>query len=131
MKGLDTNVLVRYLVEETPAQTEKVRPRLSLELQDGERFFVATVVLCELVWVLMRAYDVRKREVIQVLEKLLSAEGLQFAEREIVERALERWKAGSGDFADYVIESQGAAGGCSTTLTFDRSLLGEAGFEAV
>jgi predicted nucleic-acid-binding protein len=131
MKGLDTNVLVRYLVDETPAQTAKVRQRLGKELEAGEEFFVATIVLCELVWVLMRAYDVRKPEMLQILEKLLGARGLAFVERDVLERSLARWKGGSGDFADYVIESQGIAAGCTSTVTFDRALLKEPGFEAV
>jgi predicted nucleic-acid-binding protein len=45
--GLDTNVLVRYIVRDEPAQAA----RAARQLEQDERFLVGSIVLCELAWV--------------------------------------------------------------------------------
>jgi predicted nucleic-acid-binding protein len=57
MIGLDTNVLVRYLTHDDPAQFAKAAAVIDAAAERGEQLLVNTSVLCELVWVLANAYE--------------------------------------------------------------------------
>ena len=56
MKGLDTNVLVRYLTQDDPRQSRRANAVIEDDLAGDGRLHVDTVVLCELVWVLRAAF---------------------------------------------------------------------------
>lgn len=60
---------------------------------------------------------------------LIHSENLEIEERDLVRRAVERFRSGKADFADYVIGESGTIAGCRKTVTFDRALKGAAGFE--
>ncbi len=69
MKGLDTNILVRYFVQDDQAQTEKATQFIEKTVTEGENF--NNIVLYELVWVLESAYGYSKAEIADLLEKVL------------------------------------------------------------
>jgi len=119
MIGLDTNILVRYLTHDDPAQTalaNKVMDSLSAEAPG----FLSTVVIAEVVWVLESLYRFSKLETIQTLETLLRSKELIVERAEIVGQALGNFKSSRSDFADCLIERTGNAAGCRHTVTFDR-----------
>ena len=131
MIALDTNVLVRFLVEDDEAQTERVRAFLAQTIGTGEKCFISDVVLCEIVWVLERRYKLSHVEISQALERLLNAQHLAFASVDLLYRALDAYRSGQGDFADYVIREHALAHACGGVATFDGDLLTEHGFLAV
>lgn len=130
MIALDTNVLVRFLVEDDKAQSEKATRLIRRAIASGEALFVSDLVLCETVWVLLAAYRVSKDEAGAVLTRLLKARHLRFSDHGSLSRALESFLAGKGDFADYLIREHARAAGCDEVATFDRALLKEKGFTA-
>ena len=130
MIGLDTNVLVRYLVEDDAPQSEAASGFLEDALEAGEMLFVPTIVTCELVWVLDVAYGFSRREIAGVLAELFRARQVEVERGDLQRRALDAYRAGAGDFADYVIHESCATAGCDLVATFDRDLLGERGFGA-
>lgn len=117
MIGLDTNVLVRYLVQDDPDQAARATALIE-GLDDERKGFVTVVVLVELVWVLRRAYDVEPDEVHAVLDRLLRAKEVVVQHADAVRLALRRAASGA-DFPDALISELGAAAGCETTVTFD------------
>ena len=117
MIGLDTNVLVRYLVQDEPDQAARATALIE-GLDDEHKGYVSIVVLVELVWVLRRAYDVEPDEVHAVLDRLLRAQEVVVQHADAVRLALRRATSGA-DFPDAVIHELGAAAGCDTTVTFD------------
>jgi predicted nucleic-acid-binding protein len=121
MKGLDTNVLVRYLTQDDPAQSRKANAVFERAIAGGERIHVDTVVLCELVWVLHSAYGHDRATVAATLDKLLDAARLSIDGRDLVREAAGLYATGPGDFADYVLARRSRSAGCDTTLTFDRA----------
>lgn len=129
MIGLDTNVLVRYLVADDPAQTRAVRDLVHGAADREEPLFVGSIVLCELVWVLESAYGHGREQVAQVLETLLLTEQLTFEDRASTWRAVSRIQAGSADFSDFLVGEVARAAGCDRTATLDGALEGEEGFE--
>jgi predicted nucleic-acid-binding protein len=126
--ALDTNVLVRFLVEDDATQTARAAALIEGVTQTGERLFVSDVVVCELVWVLDAAYRVRRGEIGSTLAALLRAKQLRFESTDRLTRAIHAFNAGRGDFADYVIHEHARGAGCDEVATFDRALLREARF---
>jgi predicted nucleic-acid-binding protein len=129
--ALDTNVLVRFLVEDDAAQMERARRLLQAAVDSNSSCYVSDVVMCEVVWVLERSYKFRRTEISQVLGRLLRARSLTLSSSERLARALEAYVAGRGDFADYLIREHARASGCEAVATFDGNLLKEPGFVAV
>ena len=129
MIGLDTNVLCRYLLADDPAQTRKASKVIDKAAESGTACFVSKVALCELVWVLESCTTMDRAQIVSTLEDLLLSENLEIEERDLVRRAVDRFRSGKADFADYVIGESGTTAGCRSTVTFDRALKGAAGFE--
>lgn len=119
MIGLDTNVLVRYIMQDDASQAE-LATKLIESLTVDESGFVPLVALIELVWVLSSAFDLVRSQVVQALETLLLTKEIQVENAEVVWRAVRLYRAGAADFADCMIERSAAASGCSRTMTFDR-----------
>jgi predicted nucleic-acid-binding protein len=126
--GLDTNVLVRFLVEDDEAQSAQAAALVARAVEREDRLYVSDLAVCEVVWVLDRAYRVRKREIMDVLARLLRARHLAFDNRERLLQALRAFERGKGDFSDYVIREHARSAGCEKIATFDDALLGETGF---
>lgn len=128
MIALDTNVLVRFLVEDDAEQTRRAVAMIRAAIANDTMLFVADVVMCELVWVLEAAYRVPRTEVADHLGLLLQARHLAFQDGDRLTRALDAYRAGRGDFADYLIREMAAAAGVEAIATFDGTLLREPGF---
>jgi len=122
MIGLDTNVLLRYLLQDDEAQGEKASRAISQAASRNEPLLISLVVLCEAVWVLESAYGYRKARLISVLDELLETGGFEIAQRDIVREALDDYRASKADFADCLIGRTNESQGCDHTLTFERPL---------
>jgi len=129
--GVDTNVLVRFLVGDDPDQAARAARFLASAAANGERLFVSQVVMCELVWVLGYAYGKSRAEIAPGLEALLRTRQLTFEEPDQIRSALERFAAGDGDFADWLIWERSRAAGCDQVVTFDNALLRSSEFAEV
>lgn len=81
---------------------------------------VNSIVLCERVWVLTRAYDYEKSIISAVLQQLFSSAELSVEKPELAWAALREYANGNADFSDYLISQQNHAHGCNTMVTFDR-----------
>ena len=68
MIGIDTNILARYIVQDDEEQARLASLLLEEELDEQNQGLVSAVVLCELVWVLRRAYGYGKEQVEEVLQ---------------------------------------------------------------
>lgn len=128
MIGIDTNVLVRFLTQDDAAQARRVDALIRETEDAGDRLHVDDIVLCECVWVLRRAYGFDKTTLADTLDRILATALFSFDDRDILRAALEDYRDGSGDFADYVIGRRNVRAGCAQTATFDRSLARDAGF---
>lgn len=126
MIGLDTNVLVRYIMQDDAVQAAKATALV--ETLDAERpGFVALVSIVELYWVLTSCYDLTEAQVMQALEILLRTKEIVVDQAEQVLRALRACAGGKADFADCLIERTAAAAGCTRTVTFDTKAARHAG----
>ena len=129
MIGLDTNVLVRYLAQDDPAQSLKATELIERRLTEDEPGFISVVAMAEVAWVLERAYGLADQEIAAAIEGVLQAEVLVVENEQEVFTAMIALKAGRGSFADALIGALDAKAGCSRTLTFDRRAQRLSGFE--
>jgi predicted nucleic-acid-binding protein len=119
MLGIDTNVLVRFLVRDDEAQFEKARKLIKREVAAGRRVFVNQLVLMETEWVLRSRYVVPKNQIIEAISGLLDATDVQFEDEPSIEEALFMWKDTTADFADCLIGTKNRRMGCKATVSFD------------
>ena len=118
MTGLDTNVLLRFLLQDEPDQSARAAALMSsFSLRDPG--FISSVTLAESVWVLGRTYRRPNQEISSFVRGLLDAEQLVVENHEVVAQALRRFDGSNADFADCLIERLGNSAGCTRTMTFD------------
>lgn len=121
MIGLDTNVIVRYIMQDDPEQVAIAVEIIEGELDHDNPGFITLIVIVETVWVLKSVYRVPKAGLVSVVDGLLTTRQLRVENSELVFRALRIYRTGKGDFSDALIAAVGAANGCTETLTFDRN----------
>jgi len=119
MIGIDTNVFVRYIVQDDEKQaaiaTEWIES-CSVETPG----WISVIVLCEVVWVLSQAYHYDKATVQSVLQKIFLACELAVEQQEHAWSALRDFTQGNADFSDYLIVHMNRSAGCEYTVTFDK-----------
>ena len=120
MIGLDTNILVRYIVQDDPEQAVAVVRLIEGGCTAQSPGYVSVPVLVELVWVLTTAYHQEKAVVIPVMRQILRTAEFAVEDRDTVWAALREFEFGAADFADYLIAHRNHAHGCTCTYTFDR-----------
>ena len=100
MPALDTNVLVRYIVQDDETQLAAARRLIRKSIGDGHALFVPITVALEIEWVLRSNFEYSKDRVMAILSNLLSAAELTFESERALEVALHLHRDSSADFAD-------------------------------
>jgi predicted nucleic-acid-binding protein len=131
VKGLDTNVLVRYLTEDDPRQAAAAVREIEGTGKKDEKRIVQPLVLCELAWVLESAYGVGKKELLDVFERILRTAQFEIPGKDLVWRSLADYRAGRGDFSDHLLGRLNEDADASVTITFDRALRGNPRFHVL
>jgi predicted nucleic-acid-binding protein len=117
--GLDTNVLVRYIMHDDARQSP-LATRLVESLSAQSPGFVSLVSVVELAWVLGSAYELERDQLVEALEGLLRTKEIVVDRAETVWKALRIFQTANADLADCLIERSAASAGCDRTMTFDR-----------
>lgn len=131
MIGLDTNVLVRFIVQDDPVQSRAATSLIESSCSPDAPGFVSLTVLVELAWVLGGAYGYERSVVAAVVRQVLQTDSLLTQDAPLAWSALRAFQEGKADFADYVIGRGNAEAGCRTTYTFDAKAARDRDFEAV
>lgn len=127
MIALDTNVLVRLLVQDEPDQFAEALAVLERAAEAEERCFLSDAVLCETVWVLTSRYGAGRPEILAAMSELVGDSRYVFHDSEALVEALRAFENGRAGFADYLIGAAARRRGARTTYTFDRKLATEEG----
>lgn len=120
MPALDTNVLVRYVVQDDTAQLAAAKRLISRCVAEGSTLFVPVTVMLELEWVLRSSFEFGKDDVLTTLSSLLSAAELTFESERALEVALQLFRKGSADFADCLYIALATQAGEQPLWTFDK-----------
>lgn len=119
MPGLDTNLLVRWLVDDDDTQTAQVQALFDAARRAGDTLFVPTTVVLELEWVLRSRYGMDKPAVLLGLNALLETRELELQAEAALECALHQYRQGRAEFADCLHAGLCSAAGHAPLLTFD------------
>src|SRR6202050_4515170 len=123
MVGLDTNLILRYLLQDDPKQTTLANHIVDQLLSDRNPGFISLVTVLEMVWVLRSLLKQTPTEIATHLEHLLAADSFEVQNGQQVFEAAFALKRGIGEFEDALIGALNAWAGCPRTLTFDKRAL--------
>ena len=126
MIGLDTNVIVRYIMQDDARQSgaaTKVIERLTVD----EPGYLTVVTIVELGWVLDSCYKLSRTQIGDAIEALLRSKELAVESSDLVLKATRAYRQGKADLADCLIARSAEAAGCLQILTFDRNAARHAG----
>lgn len=121
MPGLDTNVLVRWIVDDDPRQATRVQRLLEDAHERQSPLFVPSTVMLELEWVLRSRYEFDRATVLSAFNALLETQELEFQDEPALERALGFYRQSSADFADCLHAGQCGSAGRLPMITFDEA----------
>ena len=124
MIAVDTNVLVRAILNDDPRQSATARRMI----ERARDVVVPVTVLLELAWVL-KSMGWNRGQIHQALSTLALQPTVQLDRATEVLAALDDFKTGPADFADYLNLHQARTLGARKFLTFDRKLAKAAGAE--
>lgn len=114
MIAVDTNVVVRVLVNDDPAQAKR-----AFGVFLAGRVWISKTVLLETAWVLRFTYELEETAIASAFAKLLGVATVDVENRDAVERAL-NWYGQGLDFADALHLASSA--GAKSFASFDRRL---------
>jgi predicted nucleic-acid-binding protein len=117
--GIDTNILVRYIVQDSD-ESELATVFLEKNCSNDTPGFLCLVVLCELVWVLRKAYRYDKSVVTKILYKLLTTAEIEIENTLVAWRAYQDYQDGHADFSDYLIAHICHQRDTDSVITFDK-----------
>jgi predicted nucleic-acid-binding protein len=119
MIGIDTNILLRFLVDDDPEQSAIARQFMGLRNSEDPAY-VSAVVLAETVWFLTRRLDYPRSQIAEMLGLLVQAEGIVFEHSNELRLWSVETSHPTADIADYLIAWAAFKAGCSKTMTFDK-----------
>jgi predicted nucleic-acid-binding protein len=123
--AVDTNVLVRYLTWDDDGQAS----RAAEVIEAADEVHVSTIVLCEVIWVLTRAYGYKTSDLVPIVRQLVT--GREFQIDQVAARTGLRLLMAGGDFADGVILEDMQRASCEFIATFDRDFANRSGSSKV
>jgi predicted nucleic-acid-binding protein len=121
MAALDTNVLIRYLVQDDERQLIGAKKLIRRCVDENQALFIPVTVALELEWVLRSNFKFSKADVIDTLSGLLAANELTFESESAVELAMRYYADGNADYSDCMHAALAAVAGHSPLWTFDRA----------
>lgn len=122
MLGLDTNLLIRYLVRDDPLQFGRAKAEIEAAANRDEPLMINAVVLCEVVWVLGSAYEYSRSEIADAIERILATAQFVVEWSDQARQALQDCRTTKAGFTDAFIGRINNSLGAGPTMTFDRDL---------
>ena len=120
MIALDTNVLVRFLVNDDNKQADAAKKIIKEAELSKQPLFVTSLVVLELIWVLDAVYNVEREDIIGAISDLILMPALCFEKQSVLRHFINSASHSTFDLSDLLIALSGAGLGCNTTLTFDK-----------
>lgn len=121
MIALDTNVLVRMLIEDDRRQVRIIQETIVWAEKNSRPLLILPEVLMETVWVLESVYQCSRQEIVKFLQTLVVTPPFALVDPQVVRRAIHEYKKG-GDFADLLIVNQAKEHHAKKFISFDKKL---------
>jgi len=120
MKGIDTNILVRFLVGDDEVQAKSVYKIFKKTESLKDELFVPSLVIIELIWVLESVYEIARGEIIDSIGELLLMPILQFEHQSALQQFIQNAQGNNYDLSDLLIAHSAKEQGCDVVITFDK-----------
>lgn len=120
MNGIDTNILVRFLVGDDEIQARKVYTIFKEAETDKSELFISLLVIVELIWVLESVYKIERKEIISAINDLLLMPIFKIERLAAIQKFIMNARANKYDLSDLLIAHSASDQGCETVLTFDK-----------
>jgi predicted nucleic-acid-binding protein len=120
MIGVDTNIVLRYLLADDDAQHRMAAQLIDRRCSPDEPALVSDVVLAEIAWFLTRRLKLSREDIAGQLIALLENTHLHIASAAAALVALLAYRDGNADFADYFVAALNSEHGAPRTYTFDK-----------
>lgn len=120
MIALDTNVLVRFLVNDDKKQADAARKIIKEAELSKQPLLVTSLVVLELIWVLDAVYNVPREDIIGAISDLILMPALCFEKQSALRHFISSASHSTFDLSDLLIALSAVELGCDTTLTFDN-----------
>lgn len=120
MKAIDTNVLVRFLVNDDEHQGELVYERFRDAEVNSEVLFIPLLVILETISVLESVYEATRKEIVDSFSDLMQMPVFEFEALAAVQGMVISAKMSSTDLTDILIGQSARVSGCDSVLTFDK-----------
>ena len=115
----DTNLFVRYLVNDIPSQIDKVEQLFDRAEKGEVRLVTGPPVFFEMAWTLKSFYNMGRKGIYECLSSILGLPGLEITELDILEEALELYCHTSSDFSDAYVAVLSQKAGADALATFN------------
>jgi predicted nucleic acid-binding protein len=115
---VDTNVLVRHLTGDPPAQAA----RAARYLQRADTLLLPDLILAEVAYVLESFYETPRRQVAETLRAVLAFPAVRVVDGDLLQRAVEVYEVHRLDFADAYLVASAERSGVGLVASFDRAI---------
>lgn len=116
---LDTNIFIRYLVNDIPDQVDKVEDLFDRAERGEIRLVTGPPVFFEIAWTLKSFYNMNRKRIYGCLRGIIGLQGLEIIDLKIIEEALEIYNQTSADFNDAYIAVLSQKNGADSIATFN------------
>jgi len=120
MIGVDTNILVRFLVGDDVKQANKVYALFKKIEDEKNELFVPSLVILELIWVLESAYEFDRFDILDSINQLTLMPIFRFENLAIIQNFIFEAEQSTFDLSDLLIAHSANENGCEIVLTFDK-----------
>jgi predicted nucleic acid-binding protein len=115
---VDTNVLIRHLTGDPPAQAR----RATTFLEQADELLLPDLIVAEVVYVLESFYEVDRTRVAELVRAIIGFPAMVLIDEPVLLRALEVYEVNRLDFADAYLVATAEASGVGVIASFDRSI---------
>ncbi len=124
MKGIDTNIFIRFLVGDDKRQAETAYNIFKKAESEKNELFVPLLVILELIWVLESVYGIPRMEILESIRELLLMPILKFEHQAVLQQLTRSGLGNKYDLSALLLAHSAKEQGCGTVLTFDRKASG-------
>lgn len=120
MKGIDTNILVRFLVGDDEQQAKTVYRLFKKAEAEKKELLVPLLVMLKLIWVLDSVYEIPRAEILTAISEMLLMPILKIEQQAVLQQFIRSARGNNHDLSDLLIAHSARGQHCETVITFDR-----------
>jgi len=129
MKSVDTNIIIRFLVNDDKKQGQLVKKLFEDTEKRESSLLISVPVLLEVLYVLKSVYGFKREDILMALESLITLPILIFEKTDVVQNFISAGKDIHLELDDLFIAMISRDSGCETTITFDKKAARSSLFE--